>query len=136
MVLSSVATRSLGLQSSLRKVFSVWRVDLIFWDLILFYGPYQRSFYGPLLKKDPTTKINTKILKQSKVLKDKEFIDNKLYYYLKPNDSPAPSFYGQQKIHKPEVPIRTIVSYSGFPLYNHNKYKAKILKAWKYWKWK
>ena len=40
-------------------------------------GPYQ------LLKKDPTTKIKTKTLKQLKVLKDKEFIDNKLYYYLK-----------------------------------------------------
>ena len=47
-----------------------------------------------------------------------------MYYYLKPNDSPAPSFYGQQKIHKPEVPIRTIVSYSGFPLYNLSKYIA------------
>ena len=43
-------------------------------------GPYQ------LLKKDPTTKIKTKTLKQLKVLKDNEFIDNKLYYYLKPTD--------------------------------------------------
>ena len=47
-------------------------------------GPYQ------LLKKDPTTKIKTKTLKQLKVLKDNELIDNKLYYYLKPTDSPAP----------------------------------------------
>ena len=39
-------------------------------------GPYQ------LLKKDPTTKIKAKTLKQLKVLKDNEFIDNKLYYYL------------------------------------------------------
>ena len=38
-------------------------------------GSYQ------LLKKDPITKIKTKTLKQLKVLKDKEFIDNKLYYY-------------------------------------------------------
>ena len=35
-------------------------------------GPYQ------LLKKDPTTKIKTKTLKQLKVLKDNEFNDNKL----------------------------------------------------------
>ena len=34
-------------------------------------GPYQ------LLKKDPTTKIKAKTLKQLKVLKDNEFIDNK-----------------------------------------------------------
>ena len=86
-------------------------------------GPYQ------LLKKDPTTKIKTKTLKQLKVLKDNEFIDNKLYY-LKPTDSPAPRFYGQPKIHKPGVPIRPIVSYSGSPLYNLNKYIANILKAY------
>ena len=87
-------------------------------------GPYQ------LLKKDPTTKIKAKTLKQLKVLKDNEFIDNKLYYYLKPTDSPAPRFYGQPKIHKPGVPIRHIVSYIGSPLYNLNKYIANILKAY------
>ena len=72
-------------------------------------GPYQ------LLKKDPTTKIKTKTLKQLRVLKDNDFIDNKLYY-LKPADSPAPRFDGQPKLHKPGVPIRPIVSFSGFPL--------------------
>ena len=51
-------------------------------------GPYQ------LLKKDPTTKIKTKTLKQLKVVKDNEFIDTKLYYYLKRTDLPAPRFYG------------------------------------------
>ena len=87
-------------------------------------GPYQ------LLKKDPTTKIKTKTLKQLKVLKDSEFIDNKLYYYLKPTDSPVPRFYGQPKIHKPGVPIRPTVSHSGSQLYNLNKYIANILKAY------
>ena len=67
-------------------------------------GPYQ------LLKKEPTTKIKTKTLKQLKVLKDN---DNKLYYYLKSTDSSAPIFYGQPKIHKPGVPIHSIASYSG-----------------------
>ena len=87
-------------------------------------GPYQ------LLKKDPTTKIKTKTLKQLKVLKDSEFIDNKLYYYLKPTGVPVPRFYGQPEIHKPGVPIRPIVSYSGSPLYNLNKSIANILKAY------
>ena len=68
-------------------------------------------------------------MKQLKVLKDNKFNDNKLHYYLKPTDSPAPRFYGQPKIHKPGVPIRPIVSYSGSPLYNLNKYIANILKA-------
>ena len=83
-------------------------------------GPYE------LLKKDPTTKTKTKALKQLKVLKDNKFIDNKLYYYLKHTDSPTPRFYGQTKIHKLGVPIRPIVSYSGSPLYNFNKYIAKM----------
>ena len=86
-------------------------------------GPYQ------LLKKDPTTKIKTKTLKQLKVLKDNEFIGNKLYYCLKPADSLAPRFYGQTEIHKPGVPTRPIASYSGSPLYNLNKYIGNILKA-------
>ena len=72
-------------------------------------------------KKDPTKKIKTKTLKQLKVLKDNEFVDNKLFRYLKPTNSPVPRFYGQPKIHKPRVPIRLVVSYSGSPVYNlHN----------------
>ena len=84
-------------------------------------GPYE------LLKKDPTTKIKTKTLKQLKVLKDNKFTDN---YYLKPTDLPAPRFYGQPKICKPGVPILPIVSYSGSLLYNLDKYIANILKAY------
>ena len=87
-------------------------------------GPYQ------LLKKDPTTKIKVKTMKQLKILKNNEFIDNKLYYYLKPTYSPAPRFYGQPKIHKPGIPIRPVVSYSGSPLYNLNKCIANFLKAY------
>ena len=73
-------------------------------------GPYQ------LLEKNPTTKIKTKTLKQLKLLKDNEFIDTKLYYYLKPTNSPAPRFYDQPKIHKPGVLIRPVVSYRGSPM--------------------
>ena len=76
---------------------------------------------GLYLLKDPSTKIRAKTLKQLKVLKNNEFIDNKLYYYLKLTGSPAPRFYGQPKKHKPGVPIRPIVSYSGSPLYDINK---------------
>ena len=65
----------------------------------------------------------------SKDCKVNEFIDNKLYYCVKPTGSPAPRFYGQLKIHKPGVPIRPIVSYSGSPLYNLSKYIANILKT-------
>ena len=55
-------------------------------------------------------------MKQLKVLKHNELIDNKLYYYLKPTELPAPRFYRHP--------------YSGSPLYNLNKYIANILKAY------
>ena len=86
-------------------------------------GAYQ------LLKKDPTTKIKAKILKQLKALKDNDFIDNKLYYYLKPTDSLAPRFYDQPKLQKLGVAIHPIVLYSGSQLHKLNKYIANILEA-------
>ena len=82
------------------------------------------------LKKGLTTKIKTKTLKQLKVLKGNAFIDNKLSYCLKPTDSPVPRFYDQPKRHKPRIPIRPIVSYSGSWLYNLNNYISNILKAY------
>ena len=87
-------------------------------------GPYQ------LLKKDPTAKIKAKTLKQLKVLKENKFIDNKLYYYLNPTHLLAPRFYGQPKMYKPGVFIHPLVSYTGYPLRNLNKYIANILKAY------
>ena len=86
--------------------------------------PYQ------LLKKHPTTKIKANTLKRLKVLKDNEFIDNKLYYHVKPTDSLVPRFYGQPKMQRPGVLMRSIVSYSGFPLYNLDKDIANSLKAY------
>ena len=62
-----------------------------------------------LLKTDLTTKIKAKALKQLKVLKDNECIDDKLYYYRKPTNLPARGFYGQPKIHKPGVAICSTV---------------------------
>ena len=75
-------------------------------------GTYQ------LFKRDPTTKLKYKTFRQLKALKDKKLIDNKLYYYLKPTDSPVVRSYGQKKytitkIHIPGVPLRSIVSFSG-----------------------
>ena len=50
-----------------------------------------------------------------------------MYYRLKPTDPPAPRFYGLPKIHKPEIPIRPIVSYTGTPLYGLSKHIDSIL---------
>ena len=73
--------------------------------------------------------LKFQLKKQLKFLKDNEFIDSKSYYYLKPTDSHVSRFYGQPKTRKPRVPICPTVSHSVSPLYNLNKYIAKILKA-------
>ena len=58
------------------------------------------NFLSSTNRSQTTTKIKTKTLKQLKALMDNEFIDNKLYYYLKPTDSPAPRFYDQYTCHE------------------------------------
>ena len=63
-----------------------------------------------LLKKDPATKIKGKRLRQLKALKDNSWLRS----------------YGQPKIHNQEVPLRLFISYSGFKLYNLNKYIANF----------
>ena len=82
------------------------------------------------LKKDLTESIKRECLKKLKSLKDRNIIDQSLYYKLKPLDSPAPRFYGLPKIHKTGTPIRPIVSYTGIPLYNISKYVANILSSY------
>ena len=62
-----------------------------------FMDHINNGLYVSYLKKDPTTTIKAKTLK---ILKENEFIDNKLYYYPKPTDSLALRFYGQSKICK------------------------------------
>ena len=84
-------------------------------------GPYQS------IKKVSTTKISARTLKQLKGQKDSNLIYNKLYYYLKATDSPAPS---HPKNTQPGVHISPIVSYSGFALCNLKKYIANILKTY------
>ena len=82
------------------------------------------------LKKDPTTKVKTKTLKQLKVRRTTSLLIINYMIIKKPTDSPVPRFYGQPKIYKPGVPTCPIVSYSGSPLYNFNNYIADILKAY------
>ena len=71
-----------------------------------------------------------KLVKSYNVLLDRNIIDKELYWKLKPTDSPAPRFYGLPKIHKPEIHIRPIVSYTGTPLYKLSRYIASILSTY------
>ena len=72
-------------------------------------------------EKEIRQSITQECLKKLKSLKDRNIIDQGLYYKLKPTASPAPRFYGLPKIHK------AIVSYTGTPLYKISKHIANIL---------
>lgn len=87
-------------------------------------GPYK------ILKRDPSRGIKESIRKKLQSLKDNCHIDDKLYFKLKPTDAPMPRFYGLPKIHKDNIPIRPIVSYSGTPLYRLSNHVADILKTY------
>ena len=67
---------------------------------------------------------------ETKTGKENEFIDNKLYYYLKPTDSPTPRVYWSTKIPKSGVLIYIIFSHSCSPMCNLNRYIVNILKAY------
>ena len=62
------------------------------------------------LKKDPTQKIERKVLEALKELKNEGVINKPMFERLRPTSSKAPRFYGLPKIHKPEIPLRPIVS--------------------------
>lgn len=69
-------------------------------------------------------------MQQFKALKDSKFIDNQLYYYVKPDRLLIPRFYNQPILHRQRVSTRFIVSYSGCPFYNLNKRIAKVEAAY------
>ena len=77
---------------------------------------------------DPTTKVEgggvTEVLSD---LKKKGSIDKNLFYKLKPSLSRAPRFYGLPKIHKPDNPLRPIVSAIDSPTYNLAKFVTSII---------
>ena len=54
-----------------------------------------------------------------------------LYRHLRPSSSSCPRFFGQPKIHKPDVPLHPIVASRGSPSYNTARYVAKIIRPWR-----
>ncbi|XP_076655132.1 uncharacterized protein LOC143360299 [Halictus rubicundus] len=76
------------------------------------------------LRKDPTKtleRITTTIIKQAK-------LPDHVHKTIIPKESKAPRLYGLPKIHKPDIPLRPIVSTIGSPTYKLAKYLTNILK--------
>ena len=79
------------------------------------------------LKRDPTPalqrKLNSKLLK----LKKTDAIDIRRYYRLRCPVPQSPKLDGLPKLHKPNIPIRPIVSFCGSPTYQLSKYLTTVL---------
>ena len=78
----------------------------------------QPPTYVPL-PKDPTAKVERRVMEVLKQLQKEKAIDKTLLERLRPNHCKAPRFYGLPKIHKTENPI---VSAIGSPTYHLAKF--------------
>ena len=81
-----------------------------------------------VLNRDPTPalqrKLNNKLLTRTKT----DEIDFRLYNRLRCSVPQPPKLYGLPKLHKPNIPMRPIVSFCGSPTYQLSKYLTNVLK--------
>ena len=77
------------------------------------------------IPRDPTNTIKNKLISILKKVKNQTGLDSLTYKSMCPC---PPKFYGLSKIHKPDTPLRPIVSSCGSVTYGVAKDLAKILK--------
>ena len=80
------------------------------------------------IPEDPTSKQKARLIKLLKNIKAEGGINEDTYKRMYPTGAGFPKFYGLPKIHKPDTPLRPIVSSTGTVGYNTAKELAKILK--------
>ena len=80
------------------------------------------------ITKDPTNTIKNKLINILKNIKTKTGLGTNTYKPIYPTCCVPPKFYGLPKIHKPDTPLRPIVSSCGSVTYGVAKELAKILK--------
>ena len=80
------------------------------------------------IAKDPTSSIKNKLINILKRVKTKTGLDSNTYKSMYPTGCVPPKFYGLPKIHKPDTPLRPIVSSCGSVTYGVAKELAKIVK--------
>ena len=84
-------------------------------------GPYQ------LLHKDPTDRLSRKLTEKLLSLKRSGHLSESVYNKIRPKHKQPPRIYGQPKIHKPNVPLRPIVSCINTFAYDLSAHLADIL---------
>ena len=80
------------------------------------------------ITKDPTNSIKNKLINILKRVKTKTGLDSNIYKSMYPTGCVPPKFYRLPKIHKPDTPLRPIVSSCGSVTYGVAKELTKILK--------
>ena len=80
------------------------------------------------IPRDPTNSIKNKLISILKRVKNQTGLDSNTYKSNVPHRLCPPKFYGLPKIHKPDTPLRPIVSSFGSVTYGVAKELAKILK--------
>ena len=76
------------------------------------------------LKEDPTATQETRIVCTLLRLHNNGELTKCIYNRIRPTSSCPPRIYGLPKIHKPQIPLRPIVSCIGAPSYKPSKYIA------------
>ena len=79
------------------------------------------------LKRDPTATQESKLTHKLNSLERSGDIPTRLYHELRPSGSQPPRIYGLPKVHKPEVPLRPIVSCIGSPSYRLSKFITSLI---------
>ena len=80
------------------------------------------------IPRDPTNSIKNKLISILKRVKNQTGLDSNKYKSMYPSGCVPPKFYGLPKIHKPDTPLRPIVSSCGSVTYGVAKVLTKILK--------
>ena len=69
------------------------------------------------IQQDPTNTIKNKLVTICKRVKSQTGLSNQMYKAMYPMGCFPPMFYGLSKIHKPDTPLRPIVSSCGSGTY-------------------
>ena len=79
------------------------------------------------MAKDPTTSLENRMNSVLLRLRREGRLSDKTYYHLRSSAAGVPRLYGLPKVHKPDVPLRPIVSFVSSPTYALSKFLASLL---------
>ena len=84
------------------------------------------STYCPL-EKDPTSALERRMNSTLMKLKQSGHLPDRVYACLRSSAGKTPLLYGLPQVHKPDVPLRPIVSFVSSPTYGLSKFLAGLL---------